>query len=114
METLSFNPPVFLVEGGKWLLAVTCFETTSFVFNITDENNSCWIIALGRWNSEVGGELINKLHKSLEVRSKNDFELHVKKVEKSGTRKKIQSSGYNLERFDYLKVKYLQIKKSKI
>ena len=41
MESLSFNPPVFFVEKGKWLLAVTCFETTNFVFNITDENNSC-------------------------------------------------------------------------
>ena len=40
IETFSFSPPINLVEEGKWLLAVTSFEVTNSVFNITDENNS--------------------------------------------------------------------------
>ena len=32
METLSFNPPIKLVEEGKWLLGVTSFEATKTVF----------------------------------------------------------------------------------
>ena len=32
METLSFNPPINLVEEGKWLLGVTSFEATKPVF----------------------------------------------------------------------------------
>ena len=38
MQTFSINPPVNLVEEGKWLLAVSAFEATNSVFNITDEN----------------------------------------------------------------------------
>ena len=37
MQTFSFNPPINLVEEGKWLLVVTSFETTISVFNLTDE-----------------------------------------------------------------------------
>ena len=40
MQTFSFNPPLILVEEGKWLLAVSSFECTNSVFNITNENNS--------------------------------------------------------------------------
>ena len=40
MQTFSFNPPINLVEGGKWLLAVSFFECTNSVFNITNEKNS--------------------------------------------------------------------------
>ena len=40
MQTFSFNPQINLVEEDKWLLAVSSFECTSSVFNITDENNS--------------------------------------------------------------------------
>ena len=40
METFFFSPPVYLVEEGKWLLAVTSFEATNSVFNITSENKS--------------------------------------------------------------------------
>ena len=40
MQTLSFNPPINLVEEGKWLLAVSSFEATKSVFIITDENKS--------------------------------------------------------------------------
>ena len=40
MQTFSFDPPINLVEEGKWLLGVTYFDFTNSVFNITDENNS--------------------------------------------------------------------------
>ena len=44
MQTFSFNPPINLFEEGKWLLAVSSFECTISVFNITNENNSFSII----------------------------------------------------------------------
>ena len=37
METFSFNPPIILVEEGKWLLTVPRFEATNSVFDETDE-----------------------------------------------------------------------------
>ena len=40
MQTFSFNPPINLVEEGKWLMAVSLFDCTNSVFNITNENNS--------------------------------------------------------------------------
>ena len=49
-ETFWFNPPINLVEQGKWLLRVTSFETTNSVFNITNENNSFSITTQGHWN----------------------------------------------------------------
>ena len=48
-ETFSFNPPIDLVEEGNWLLGVTSFETTNFVFKKTVENNSFLYSMLGRW-----------------------------------------------------------------
>ena len=37
METFAFNPPIELPDECKFLLAVTSFEATIFVLNITDE-----------------------------------------------------------------------------
>ena len=51
-QTFSFNPPINLLEEGKWLLAVSSFDCTNSVFNITNENNSFSIIIPGHWNSE--------------------------------------------------------------
>ena len=51
MQTLSFNPPIILVEEGKWLLGVTSFECTNSVFNITNENNSFSITIPGHWQT---------------------------------------------------------------
>ena len=50
MQILSFNPPINLVEEGKWLLAVSSFERTFSVFNLTNENNSISITIPGHWN----------------------------------------------------------------
>ena len=44
MQTFSFSPPIKLVDENKCLLAVTSFEATNSVFNITIENNSFSII----------------------------------------------------------------------
>ena len=40
METFPRSPPINLPQEGKWLLAVTSFEATNSVLNVTDENNS--------------------------------------------------------------------------
>ena len=40
IDSFSFSPPINLVEEEKWLLGVSSSETTSFVFNVIDENNS--------------------------------------------------------------------------
>jgi len=49
METFSFNPPINLLEEGKWLLPVTSFECTNSVFNITNDNNSFSISIPSYW-----------------------------------------------------------------
>ena len=58
MQTFSFNPPINLVEEGKCLLAVSSFECTNSVFNITNENNSFSITIPGHWNSESAKKLL--------------------------------------------------------
>ena len=82
MLTFSFNPQIYLSEGGKCLLPVNSFEVTNSVLNITSENNSLSISTPGHWNSEDGQELISELNKLLELRSENDIDLHVKEVKK--------------------------------
>ena len=63
MQTISFNAPIKLAEGGQWLLAVTSYEATNSVFDITDKNNSFSISIPGHWNSEDSEEIVNKLNK---------------------------------------------------
>ena len=102
METFSFDPPINFVEEYKWLLGLTYFKCTNFVSNITKENNSFSISRPSHCNSQDGEEFINELNKFLELRSENDIELHVKEVEKRGTRIEIENSGYILAGFDHL------------
>ena len=52
MQPFSFNPSINLAAEGKWLLAVTSFEATNSVVNITNENNTFSITTPGHWNSE--------------------------------------------------------------
>ena len=112
METSSFWPPMNLVEEGKWLLAVTSSEATNSVFNITNENKGFSISTPGHWSPEDGEELINELNKLLKPKSENDLELHVKEIEKRGTRIKKEDSGYNLAGFDHFKFEnFSEIKK---
>ena len=93
MQTFSFNPPINLSED-KWLLAVTNFQATNSVFNITNENNSSSITITGHWNSNSAEKTIDELNKLIELRSQNDLEIHVKKVRKRGTRIKFGDKEY--------------------
>ena len=97
MQTFSFNPPINLVEEDKWLLAVSSFECTNSVFNITDENNSFSIIIPGHYQNESDEITINNLNKLLELKS---LELHVKEVKKRGNKIKIAKKEYKLSEFD--------------
>ena len=83
-QTFSFNPPINLLEEGKWLLAVSLFECTNSVFNITNENNSFSIIIPGHYETESAQKTIDELKKLLELRSQNGIELHVEQVRKKG------------------------------
>ena len=87
MQTFSFNPPINLVEEGKWLLAVSYLEFTNSVFNITNENNSFSIIIPGHYKTEFAEKVINDLNKLYELKS---LELHVEEVRKRGNIIKIE------------------------
>ena len=83
-QTFSFNPPINLLEEGKWLLAVSLFECTNSVYNITNENNSFSIIIPGHYESESAQKTIDELNNLLELRTQNGIELHVEQVRKKG------------------------------
>ena len=61
METFPFNTPKNLSEESKCLLAVTSFETTKSVDNITDETKNFSTSTQSFRCPEGGEELINKL-----------------------------------------------------
>ena len=83
-QTFSFNPPINLLEGGRWLLGVYSFECTNSVFNITNENNSFSVIVPGHYETESAEKTINELNKLLELRSQNGIEFYVEQVRKKG------------------------------
>ena len=66
-QTFSFNPPINLIEEDKWLLAVSSFECTNSVFNITDENNSFSIIIPAHWETEFAEKIIDEVKRLLEL-----------------------------------------------
>ena len=97
MQTFSFNPPINLFEQDKWLLAVSSFECTNSVFNITNENNSFSIIIPGHYETESAEKTIDDLNKILELRS---LKLHVEEVIKRGNKRKIGDIEYKISDFD--------------
>ena len=105
MQTFSFNPPSNFVEEGKWLLAVSLFECTNSVFNITNENNSFSIIIPGHYQNKSDEKIIDDLNKLLELRSR---ELHVEEVRKRGNKIKIGDNEYKLTDFDNQKNEILE------
>ena len=105
MQTFSFNPPINLVEEGKWLLAVSSFECTNSVYNITNENNSFSIIIPGQYQNESAEKTIDELNKLLELKS---LELHVAEVRKRGNKIKIGDNEYKLSDFDTQKNEILE------
>ena len=104
-QTFSFNPPINLLEEDKWLLAVSSFECTNSVFNITNENNSFSIIIPGHYETEFAEKIIDDLNKLLELKS---LELHVDEVRKRGNKIKIGDIEYQLSDFDIQKMRYLK------
>ena len=63
MQTFSFSPPTNLVEEGKWSPAVSLFECSISVFNITNENNSFSITVPGPWQTKSAEKTIDELNK---------------------------------------------------
>ena len=80
-QIFSFNPSLNLVEEGKWLMAVSLFDCTNSVFNITNKNNSFSIIIPGHYQTEFAEKNNKDLNKLLELES---LELHVEEVRKRG------------------------------
>ena len=78
-------------------MAVSLFDCTNYVFNITNENNSFSIIIPGHYQNESAGKTIEELNKLLELKS---LELHVEEVKKRGTKIKIGDNEYKLSDFD--------------
>ena len=105
MQTFSFNPPIILLEEGKWLLAVSSFECTNSVYNITNENNSFSIIIPGHYRNKSDEKTIDELKKLLELRSENGIELHVEQVRKKGL---ILINDYSLSRLCMFKDEILE------
>ena len=104
-QSFSFNPPIKLVEEGKWLLAVSSFECTKSVFKITNENNSFSIIVPGHYQNKTDEKTIDDLKKLLELKS---LELHVKEIEKRGNKINIGDNEYKLSDFDTQKNEILE------
>ena len=105
MQTFSFNPPLNLIEEGKWLMAVISFECTNSVFNITNENNLFSIIIPGHYINKFAEKVINDLNKLIELRS---LELHVEEVRKRVNIMKIEDKEYELSDFDTQKNEILE------
>ena len=105
IQTFSFNPPINLVEEGKWLLAVSSLECTNSVFNITNEKNSFSIIIPGHYKTEFAEKVINDLNELYELKS---LELHVEAVRKRGNIIKIADKEYKLSDLDNQKNEILE------
>ena len=105
MQTFSFNPPINLFEEDKWLLAVSSFECTNSVFNITDESSSFSIIIPGHWETEFAEKIIDEVNRLLELRS---LELYVNEVRKRNNILKIRDKENKLSDFDNQKHEILE------
>ena len=104
-QTFSFNPPINLIEEDKCLLAVSSFECTNSVFNITDDNNSFSIIITAHWETEFAEKIIDELNRILELRT---LELHVNEDRKRGNIIKIGDNEYKLSDFDNQKYEIIE------
>ena len=106
LQFFSFSPPINLSEEGKWLLAVSSFECTNTVFNITNENNSLSTIIPGHYQTEFAEKIIDDLNKLTELKS---LELQVKEVRKRGNKRKIADKDNELSDYEtQKKTRYLK------
>ena len=111
MQIFSFNPPINLLEEGKWLLGVSLFECTNSVFNITNENISFSIITPGHYQNKSDEKTIDNLNKLIELKF---LDLHVEEVIKRGNKITIGDSEQKLPDFDTQKnEKFEELKKVK-
>ena len=78
-------------------MAVSSFECTNSVFNITDDNNSFSIIIPGHYETEFAEKIIDELNRLLELRT---LDLHVNGVRKRGSIIKIADKEYKFSDFD--------------
>ena len=97
IQRFSCNPPINLVEEGRWVIGVTYLECTNSVFHITNEKNSFSICIPGHYQNEFAEKTINDLNKFLELKS---LELHVEEVRKRGNLIKTGDNEYNLSDSD--------------
>ena len=111
MQTFSFNPSIKLVGEGNCLMAVSLFDCTYSVYNITNENNSFSIIIPGHYETEFAEKTIDELNKLLELKS---FELHVAEVRKRGNKIKRGNNEDKLSDFDTQKHEILEELKNAI
>ena len=111
MQTFLLNPPINLLEEGRWLLGLSSLECTNSVFNITNEKNSFSIIVLGHYETESAEKAIDELNKLLDLKS---LELHVLEVRKRSHTVRIGDILYKLSGFDTHKEEMLEeLKKAK-
>ena len=108
METFSLSSPINLGEASKWLLAVTFFEATNSIYNITDEDISFATIIECHWFSKGGVETFTKLQTLLQLRSKNENKLHIEEVRKKGNHLKIGQSEYKISDLDTRKEEMIE------
>ena len=104
MQTFSFNPPINLLEEGKWLLAVSSLECKNSVHNITKENKSFSIIIPGHYQNKSDEKVIDDLKKLLELKS---LESHVE-VRERGKKIKKGDNENKLSDFDTRKNEILE------
>ena len=57
MVNFYLLPAINVAGEGKWLLAVTSFEATNSVFNLTNEHISLSVITPERWIPEGSEEI---------------------------------------------------------
>ena len=96
-QIIAFNPPVNLLEEGKWLLGLSSLDCTNSVFSISDENNSFSIKIPGHWETEFHRKTFAKIDELIQLRS---LELHVKEARKRGNKIKIGDNEYNISDYD--------------
>ena len=104
-QTFSFSPPTNSIDEDKWLLAVSSFECTNSVFNITDDNNSFSIIIPAHSESEFANKIIDELNRLINLKT---LDLHVNEVRKRGNKIKIGDKEYKLSDFDNQKYEILE------
>ena len=86
-------------------MAVSLFDCTNSVLNITNENNSFSIIIPGHYETEFAEKTIDDLNKLLELKS---LELHLEEVKKRGNKLKLGDNEYKFSDFDTQKMRYLK------